>query len=85
MLYSETTPEGAILLAMTGFVGAGYHINKDGTYNEKAKAVADDFNARYNAGLPVTVQGCVFIKPQKENETTNSNKKTSFWKRLFGH
>lgn len=44
MLTSFTTPEGVRYMAWAGFAGAGYKNAPDGTYNPKAKEIADAFN-----------------------------------------
>lgn len=62
--------------------GACYLINPDGTYNEKAKAIADDFN---NGGHSVTIDNIEFKINKNEKKKECKNKKTSFWKRLFGY
>ena len=44
MMTSFTTPEGVRYMAWSGFAGAGYKINPDGSYNPKAKEIAEAFN-----------------------------------------
>ena len=51
-------------------------------YDEKAKAIADDFN---NGGHSVTIDNIEFKINKNEKKKECKNKKTSFWKRLFGY
>lgn len=85
-MYSYKSPEGVWYMFFGKIRGASYRIAPDGSYDPKAKAIADDFN---NGGHSVTIDGVTFKMPtpeeKKRNEERNQNQKTSFWKKLFGH
>ena len=77
-MHSYKSPEGVWYMFFGHIRGASYRIKPDGTYDEKAKAIADDFN---NGGHSVTIDGITF-KMSKEVKN-QKHKKPSFWKRLF--
>ena len=82
-MHCYKSPEGVWYMFFGHVRGAGYLINPDGTYDEKAKAIADDFN---NGGHSVTIDGIEFkIDKDEKKKECNKNKKTSFWKKLFGY
>lgn len=80
-MHCYRSPEGVWYMFFGKNQGAYYPINPDGTVNEEAKKIADDFN---NGGHSIIINGKEF-RMSKKNEEDNKNKKTSFWKRLFGY
>ena len=46
---------------------------------------AEELRRKYNAGEPILIEGITIRKKIKKDEKDNKDKKTSFWKRLFGH
>lgn len=84
-MHSYKSPEGVWHMFFGKMKGATYRIAPDGTYDPKAKAIADDFN---NGGHSVTIDGITFKMPtieKEQNEQHHPHPKTSFWKKLFGH
>ena len=88
-MYSYKSPEGVWYMFIGHIRGASYRIAPDGTYDPKAKAIADDFN---NGGHSITIDGVTFKMPtpeerlkQNEYEQHHQNQKTSFWRKIFGY
>ena len=83
MMVSFKTPEGVRYMAFSGFAGASYQIMSDGSYNPKAKEIADAFN---RGECTLEYNGKIYgpLKVEKD-EKSNSNQKASFWRKLFGY
>ena len=84
IMTSFVTPEGVRYMAWPGFAGASYKIAPDGTFNPKAKEIADAFN---RGECTLEYEGHIYgpLVIDKEDEKDNQNQKTSFWRKLFGH
>ena len=63
-LYSYKSPDGVWYVNLGGGgLQACYFIAPDGSFDPKAKAIADDFN---NGGHSITIDGITFKLPKKE-------------------
>ena len=69
-IYSYKSPDGVWYICM-GSSGpyAGYRTAPDGSFDPKAKAIADDFN---NGGHSITIDGRTFKLPKKEMDDQNA-------------
>ena len=79
-MHSYKSPEGVWYMFLGHVGGASYRIAPDGSYDPKAKAIADDFN---NGGHSVTIDGVTFqfkngeLSVTYENSTNESVSKMS--------
>ena len=80
-MHSYKSPEGVWYMFFGHIQGASFRINPDGSYDEEAKAKADDFN---NGGHSVSIDGIEF--KMEKNEKNHKDKKTSNpWLRIWGY